>query len=134
MSISEKLANAQATEWLSEGLEEKEIREIKELALIAAKIEGKRSSLGMTQKEFARMMGVSQGMVSRWESGTYNFTVTTLNDICDKLGLIFEPIIREEAYYCENDFETMNVYTKSYQKNMQVWKVLEDCTKREEIA
>lgn len=134
MSIREKIANAQSTNWLAEGLDESEIKEIKELALIAAKIELKRIDLGMTQKEFARMMGVSQGMVSRWESGTYNFTITTLNDICKKLGLEFEPIIHEQVYHCENDFETMESYAKEYKKNQQIWKVLKDCQRMEEIA
>ncbi|MCH5279935.1 MAG: helix-turn-helix transcriptional regulator [Lachnospiraceae bacterium] len=32
--------------------------------------------MGMTQLEFAKHMGVSQGMVSKWESREYNFTNT----------------------------------------------------------
>ncbi len=41
----------------------------------------------MTQKEFAEFMGVTQGMVSKWESREYNFTIKSLNEICEKLGL-----------------------------------------------
>ena len=41
----------------------------------------------MTQKEFADYMGVTQGMVSKWESREYNFTIKSLNEICQKLGL-----------------------------------------------
>lgn len=134
MSIREKVANAKTTSWLAEGLDEEQIKEIKELALIAAKIERKRISSGMTQKEFAEKMGVSQGMVSRWESGTYNFTIATLNTICRKLGLEFEPLIREKQYSFESDFETMDIFAKSYQKNKQVWKVLKDWQSMEEIA
>ena len=70
-----------------------DIVKIKELAKISSKIEMKRNELGMNQKEFARMMNVSQGMVSKWESGEYNFTITTLKEICDKLGLGFEAYI-----------------------------------------
>ena len=40
-----------------------------------------------TEKEFADYMGVTQGMVSKWESREYNFTIKTLNDICEKLNL-----------------------------------------------
>lgn len=134
MSMREKIANAKTTDWLAEELEEKQIKEIKELALIAAKIELKRTALGMTQKEFAKKMGVSQGMVSRWESGTYNFTITTLNDICQKLELEFEPTIRDNQYYCENSFEPIDISIKSYEKNMQAWKVLKDWHGVEEIA
>lgn len=41
----------------------------------------------MTQKEFADHMCVSQGMVSKWESGDYNFTIRTLADIAEKLDM-----------------------------------------------
>lgn len=42
--------------------------------------------MGMTQQEFAEYMGVTQGMVSKWESREYNFTIKTLNDICQKVN------------------------------------------------
>ena len=43
------------------------------IADIAVKIRNKRKELKLTQKEFAGLVGVSQGMVSKWESGEYNF-------------------------------------------------------------
>ncbi len=43
--------------------------------------------MNMTQKEFAEYMDVSQGMVSKWESREYNFTIRSLNEICEKLHL-----------------------------------------------
>ena len=45
-----------------------------------------RKSLGMTQKEFAHLLGVSQSMVSKWESEYYNFSIESLANICSKLG------------------------------------------------
>lgn len=89
MSVSEKIANAKTTNWISEGLSEAEIKTTVELAKISAKIERCRLELGMTQKEFADYMGVTQGMVSKWESREYNFTVRSLNEICQKLGVSF---------------------------------------------
>ena len=38
MSINEKIKNAKTTDWLSEGLTSNEIKRIKVLALISAKI------------------------------------------------------------------------------------------------
>lgn len=38
MSINEKIKNAKTTDWLSEGLTNNEIKRIKVLALISAKI------------------------------------------------------------------------------------------------
>ncbi len=52
-------------------------------------IERCRFDMHMSQKEFAAYMGVSQGMISKWESREYNFTVRSLNEICQKLNLKF---------------------------------------------
>lgn len=87
MGITEKIANAKKTNWLSEGLSETAIKSIVELAKISAQIEKCRRELGMNQKEFAKYMGVSQGMVSKWESREYNFTIKSLNEICSKVNL-----------------------------------------------
>ena len=87
MSIAEKINGAKKTNWLSKGLSEAEIKTTVELAKISAKIERRRLDLGMTQKEFADFMGVTQGMVSKWESREYNFTIRSLNEISEKLGL-----------------------------------------------
>lgn len=87
MGIEEKLASAKTTNWISEGISEAEIKTTVELAKISAKIERRRIDMGMTQKEFADYMGVTQGMVSKWESREYNFTIRTLNEICKKIDL-----------------------------------------------
>lgn len=79
------------TNWLTEEFTKEELKIDKTLALIAAELRFKRINLGLDQKEFAKRLGVSQGLVSRWESGTYNFTITTLMKICDNLGLLFDP-------------------------------------------
>lgn len=96
MNVNDKLKDAKVTNWLCDGLTPKEIHETKKLALISAKIQLKRSALGMTQKEFARYMGVTQGMISKWESGEYNFTLLSLDNICNKLNLCFFPVIRDK--------------------------------------
>jgi transcriptional regulator with XRE-family HTH domain len=87
MGITEKIANAKKTSWLTEGMTDSDVKTTVELAKISAKIERSRIDLGMTQKEFADYMGVSQSMVSKWESRDYNFTIKTLNEICQKLNL-----------------------------------------------
>lgn len=82
--------------WITDGLSDLEIKKIKDLARISAAIELRRKELGMNQKQFAAHMGVSQAMVSKWESGEYNFTINTLNEICAKLGLFFYPDVLHE--------------------------------------
>lgn len=54
--------------------------------MIGAEIVMKRRNMGMNQKEFAEYMGVSQGLVSRWEHGETNFTLESLVKISAKLG------------------------------------------------
>lgn len=79
--------------WLTEGRKEEELRAEEILAIVSGRIQLRRIEMGLDQKQFAKLLGVTQGMVSRWESGTYNFTISTLVNICEKLGLSFDPQI-----------------------------------------
>lgn len=54
---------------------------------IAATIAEKRTASGLSQKELADALSVSQGLVSRWESGDCNFTLQTLVRIAQKLSI-----------------------------------------------
>ena len=107
MGIAEKIASAKKSTWLSEGLSEAEIKTTVELAKISAQIERCRLDMHMSQKEFAAYMGVSQGMISKWESREYNFTVRSLNEICPKLNLkfniLFDSLCSETDYRSDGD-------------------------------
>jgi len=46
---------------------------------------------GMSQKDFARLIGKTETEVSRWLSGTHNLTISTISKITAALG---EEIIR----------------------------------------
>lgn len=110
MGVKEKIANAKKVSWLSEGFSEAEIKTVIELAKISAKIERARLDLGMSQNEFADFMGVTQGMVSKWESRNYNFTIRSLNEICHKLDLnlyvnIEKPCLRNDYMVIKWDEE-----------------------------
>ena len=125
MGIAEKLAGAKKTNWISEGLSDAEVKTIVELAKISARIERCRIEMGMTQQEFAKHMGVSQGMVSKWESREYNFTIRTLNEICQKIDLVFsvgleKPCIKSDYAIIRWDEEraAKNKKKKSWTKNL----------------
>lgn len=122
MGVTEKIASAKKSSWVSEGISEAEIKTTVELAKISAKIERSRLDLGMTQIEFARFMGVTQGMVSKWESRDYNFTIKSLNEICQKLDLtlsvsIEKPCLKNDYIVIKWD-EEKNKYSKK--KNFMV--------------
>jgi transcriptional regulator with XRE-family HTH domain len=55
--------------------------------LLAAKIDDGRKAKGWSQTEFAEQMGKQPSEISKWLSGTHNFTSDTLFDIGDKLGI-----------------------------------------------
>ena len=101
MGIREKIENAQESDWFIENVSEDARKRNQDLVFISSVIMKKRKEMGYNQKEFAEMMGVTQGMVSKWESGTYNFTINTLNDICSKLELSFRPQFSDNHYYLQ---------------------------------
>lgn len=54
---------------------------------IAATITSTRVSKGMSQKDLANALNVSQGLVSKWESGDTNYTLETLVRIAMQLDI-----------------------------------------------
>ena len=120
----------QSSNWLIEGVSKEQLESEKILAVISAKIQLKRIEMGMDQKQFAKKLGVSQGMVSRWESGSYNFTISTLVNICEKLGLAFDPQITTkeiEVFATENApsivFDFSNIkYNSNRNEEFGSWK------------
>lgn len=53
---------------------------------IADKIDAILKKKGMTQKEFAKKMNKTEAEVSRWLSGTHNFTLKTIAKITAVIG------------------------------------------------
>ena len=87
MRVIEKMPPANESRWLVDSLTAEERAAAKSIAQIASAIQRQRKVLGYTQQELATLLGVSQAMVSRWENGEENFTVTTLAKISVALGL-----------------------------------------------
>ena len=69
------------------GLSDEELVSSSLQGLISAQIVIRRRKLGLSQKEFADLMGVSQSLVSRWENGDTNYTISTLAAIAAKLDI-----------------------------------------------
>ena len=55
--------------------------------LVAAKIGLALKGKGMSQKDFAGMMGKSVSEISEWLSGDRNFTLDTITEIEERLGV-----------------------------------------------
>lgn len=69
-----------------------EVREEVRLNMdIANRIHDILQARGMTQREFATLMGKRESEISRWLTGTHGFTTATLAKIASVLG---EPIVQ----------------------------------------
>ena len=90
--------------------------------------------MGLDQKSFAKFMGVTQGMISRWESGTYNFSISTLIGICEKLRLSFEPYIADRELTIQNIVFVKPKKTCVDFGDWSDWKPSKTNTIREDVA
>lgn len=89
------------------------------LAKISSTITKTRIDLNMNQTEFAKHLGVTQGMVSKWESQNYNYTIEGLSNICDKLDMDLDITIKpnKKQYPCNRqDSWKTSVSTKHINK------------------
>lgn len=83
---------------------------------ISSAIAKRRLELGMTQKDFAEYMGVSQAMVSKWEGGDYNFSVKSLAEVAEKLDLDMQIKLRQYKSNVEiNHLKENNLAYSSFQ-------------------
>lgn len=85
----------------ADGLDDKAFALASLQAMIAAEISTRRQELNLSQKELAAKLGVSQSLVSRWEKGDVNFTISTLEAIAAALGLKLQsPIQPTQVKHC----------------------------------
>lgn len=74
-------------------LSDVEIKDTLARGSIAAMIANKRRKLNLNQKEFAKKLGVTQGMISKWENLEYSFTISKLLELMDKLNVDVEILL-----------------------------------------
>ena len=76
---------------------------------ISLAIHNKRKEMKLSQKEFAKYMGISQSMVSKWESFSYNFSLDHIGNIFNKLDMHIEFNIESytQKYYIPISYENI---------------------------
>lgn len=57
-----------------------------------------RAAHGLSQRQLAEQLGVSQAMVSKYESGDYNISLKALIELFDKLSIEMDIRIGEAAH------------------------------------
>ncbi|MFC2694934.1 MAG: helix-turn-helix domain-containing protein [Lactobacillus sp.] len=74
----------------------KEYQEQNQQLQVAVEVRNLRDKLGMSQREFAKLVGKPQSTIARIESGKMNVSINVLNEIADatnqKLTVKFEPL------------------------------------------
>ena len=68
-------------------IDEDKLRRTRNRMLVANKIADALKAKGISQKKFSEMTGRSESEVSEWLSGDRNFTIDTLSDIQNYLGI-----------------------------------------------
>lgn len=90
MSTNRRKPSATLTKIIS-SITEEEQRRTRDRMLIAVKIADAIEAKHLSQKAFAKLMGKNESEISEWLSGNRNFTVDTLSDISDCLGIHLLP-------------------------------------------
>ena len=87
-----------------------------DLIKIGKYIAGKRKSLGMTQKQLAEKLGMSDKSVSKWERGICLPDVSVYLELCEILGISLNEFLAGE------DIEIDNIEKKSEDTLIQITK------------
>lgn len=91
-------------------IDEREYEKVKSRMRLASKISNALVNKGLTQKEFAKMLGKRPSEVSKWLSGTHNFTHDTLVDIQSALKVeLLNTHKVDNITSIENTMVTVNV-------------------------
>lgn len=87
MSFKEIAKDTPVSTWLVDSFTREEIEENNILSDVSAIIQRRRQELDLTQSQLAQKMGVTQGLISRWENGEENLTMETVSKIAIALDL-----------------------------------------------
>jgi len=96
--LNEMIKQAQLNSQLKDALGKEEFEISKRKGELAANIYLTRKELNLNQKDFGRLFGVTQVMVSKWESGDYNFSLDEIEKIEKELNLVFFRSTRESEW------------------------------------
>lgn len=91
MGLLDKIKTAKTASPLFDEIPDSRMFALEMQAKISVAIHRARKERGMSQAQFAEFLGVSQTMVSKWESGENNFTISSWADLSYKLSIPFDP-------------------------------------------
>jgi len=83
-----EIHNSQMIDELLQGINPNEEEKIEKRMLLAARIEDVLKEKGLKKKDFAKALGKTPSEITKWLSGTHNFTCDTLFDIERVLNIV----------------------------------------------
>ena len=114
--------NAKSSSWLVSSLTKEQVKKLELIHEISMAIVRERKKLGMNQTEFAKFLGVTQGMVSKWESGEYNFTLENISNIFVKLNLDVNINVRKQLSRLDDKTRVRKSINNWYKYNKNIGK------------
>jgi ribosome-binding protein aMBF1 (putative translation factor) len=94
---AKKIYKSKALEDFFMNKDSKSYKRTEKNMLLALRIENARKSLGWNRVRLAKEMNVEPSVITKWLSGTHNFTTDTLFDIEDKLGICLVSITEQPS-------------------------------------
>ena len=105
--------NAEKSSELFSDLTPAEMKTACLMGAVSAELINKRHQMGMTQNDFADFLGVSQGMVSKWEKPGYNFTISALVNLFEKIDVNFDVVLNGKSALKKNTHQPYLVAMQS---------------------
>ena len=72
---------------LMDETDENEYKRTEKKMMLAARIDEAKRAKGWKNKDLAKVLGKKDSEISKWLSGTHNFTADTLSDLEEVLGI-----------------------------------------------
>ncbi|MGM0497529.1 MAG: helix-turn-helix domain-containing protein [Bacteroidota bacterium] len=76
-----------ALDELMDEIDERQYKRTEKRMILAARIDEAKRAKGWKNKDLAKMLGKNDSEISKWLSGTHNFTADTLSDLEEVLGI-----------------------------------------------
>lgn len=98
-------------ELFNDSLNPSDVLHAKLMSQISSAIIKERIKLHMTQSQFADFIDVKQSLISRWEQGTYNFSLRKLSEIAIKLKLDVNLVFLNVSEFKSSDSFNGSLYS-----------------------
>ena len=113
MKVKVRKATGVLAELLA-NIDERELVKTRKRMMLAAKIDEAVKRCGYNQKQFACIMKKSPTVISEWLSGERNFTIDTLVDIEEALGIRILDVSIMTVVAADNEIsQKINLHTKN---------------------